>query len=200
MHLFGSQPPGPGAHGGTPWTTKAILLAPLPALLCLLFLLFLLPQIARGADPTLEAKVKAAYIYNFTKFIDWTPQEGRPASAPLRICIVGSDPIDTFLKEVAAREVKGRPLAVDDAGTDLTACEVLYVSRSEQERVDVILQPLQGRGVLTVSDIPDFVQHQGVIGFVTEGGKVRIEINLAAATKAGLKISAKLLEVARVFP
>lgn len=162
----------------------------------------LVPGICRAGAGDLEAKVKAAYIFNFTKFIDWPGEERVAGGEPIRICIVGNDPIRTLLGELSNREAKGRPLKVMRI-KDISAlppCHILFVSRSERPQLPLILERLQGMHVLTVSDMPQFAQQGGVISFVTENNRVKIEINQRAARQAGLKISAKLLEVAKVVP
>jgi len=149
----------------------------------------------------LEVKVKAAYIYNFIKFVDW-PGDNRAAERePIRICIVGSDPIRTTLGELSTREVKGRPLRIQRVRelSGIATCDLLFISRSEEQQLPVILQRLQEGRVLTVSDIPQFSQRGGMIGFVTERDRVKIEINQRAIRQSGLKVSAKLLEIARVI-
>jgi preprotein translocase subunit Sec61beta len=148
----------------------------------------------------LEAKVKAAYIYNFTKFIDWPGEEKVSAGEPIKICIIGSDPIRTTLGELANREAKGRPLKimrVKDASS-ISPCHLLFISRSEEPQLPLILQRLQGTRVLTVSDMPQFAQRGGMISFITEKERVKIEINPRVVRQSGLKVSAKLLEIARV--
>jgi len=158
----------------------------------------LLPLTAGASD--LETKIKTAYIYNFTKFIDWPADEGKSASEPFRICVIGSDPIRTTLGELTNREAKGRPIRVvrikDPSG--LSSCHLLYISRSEEAQLALILQRLQGTQVVTVSDIPQFAQRGGMISFVTDRDRVRVQINQRTAREVGVKLSAKLLEIARV--
>jgi hypothetical protein len=152
-----------------------------------------------AGDGGLEAKVKSAYILYFTKFIEW-PAADSGSGRTLKICLLGEDPIAERLRELSTREAKGQTLQVElhrQKTEALSSCHILFISRSEQDQLDAILQRFQGRNILTVSDIPHFTRHGGVIGFVTEDGKVQIEINLAAAREAGLKVSAKLMEVAR---
>lgn len=150
----------------------------------------------------LENKVKSAYIFNFTKFIDWPGETGAETAEPVRICFVGSDPLRTLLGELNNRQVKGRAIKIvrfKDVNT-ISACDLIYISRSEERQLPLILQRLQGMPVLTVSDIPQFSQKGGMIGFVTENERVKVEINQRNVRQAGLKVSAKLLEVARVIP
>ncbi|QOX78966.1 YfiR family protein [Trichlorobacter lovleyi] len=158
----------------------------------------LLPLTAGASD--LETKIKTAYIYNFTKFIDWPADEGKSTSEPFRICLIGSDPIRTTLGELTNREAKGRPIRVvrikEPSG--LSSCHLLYISRSEETQLALILQRLQGTQVVTVSDIPQFAQRGGMISFVTDKERVRVQINQRTAREVGVKLSAKLLEIARV--
>ncbi|WP_237754287.1 YfiR family protein [Geobacter sp. OR-1] len=147
----------------------------------------------------LEIKVKAAYIYNFTKFVDWSDDGGRE---PFRICVVGTDPIRTVLGELSNREVKGRPIRIQRV-KDLNAlpqCHLMFISRSEEQQLPFILQRLQGTQTLTVSDISQFSQKGGMVSFITEKDRVKIEISQRAVRQAGLKVSAKLFEIARVVP
>lgn len=162
----------------------------------------MVPGVCLATAGDLEAKVKAAYIYNFTKFIDWPGEEKVTSGEPIRICIVGNDPIRTLLGELSNREAKGRPLKIMHIRdiSVLPSCHILFVSRSERQQLPLILERLQGMPVLTVSDMPQFAHQGGVISFVTENNRVKIEINQRAARQARLKISAKLLEIAKVIP
>jgi len=146
----------------------------------------------------LENKVKAAYIYNFTKFVDW-PNEGAES---MSICYVGNDPMRTQLGELNNRQAKGRTIKIIRS-RDLSAiagCDMVFISQSEERQLGALLQHLQGKAVLTVSDIPQFTQKGGMVGFVMEQNRVKIEISQKAVRQGKLKISAKLLEVARVMP
>lgn len=157
---------------------------------------------ARAESPdTLRTKVKAAYLFNFIKFVDWPTRAAASGTKPIRICVVGTDPVTALLQQLAGRQVKGRPLAVEHRLPEengLDHCQVLFISQSEHQRLPQLLQHLPSTGVLTVSDIDQFCSHGGVIGFVLEEDRIKIEINLRTARKTHLKISAKLLEVARV--
>lgn len=179
-------------------------------LLSLIFVLFavcgafaaLQMQIRPAWAIDLETKVKVAYIYNFTKFIDWPGDDGAAESEPVNICVIGADPIRTMLGELTNREAKGRPIRIMRI-KDVEApspCRLLFISRSEEQQLPHILQRVQGTRILTISDIPRFAQRGGMIGFSTERERVKIEINQKATRQAGLKISAKLLEIARIVP
>jgi hypothetical protein len=147
--------------------------------------------------------VKAAYVYNFTKFVDWGPEEGASnPPPPITICVIGNDPVGSALDEVATLQAKGRPIKVlhVTGRENVPPCHILYVSSSEEPQLPRILSQVEKAAVLTVSDIPHFVEQGGMIGFVPERGRVRIEINLPRARAAGLTVSSKLLEIARNLP
>jgi len=157
-------------------------------------------QSSASCAADLETKVRVAYIYNFTKFIEWPENEWETGSEPVRICVVGSDPIRTTLGELSTRDVRGRPIRIvriRDAST-IPQCHLLFISRSEEARVETILRRLQGTSVVTISDIPRFAQRGGMIAFTTENNRVKIEINQRIIRQSGLKVSAKLLEIARI--
>jgi len=149
-----------------------------------------------------ETKIKVAYVYNFPKFVDWPGDDKNKPADPIRICVIGTDPIRTMLGELSIRYVEKRPIKVShvENADALSACHLLYVSRSEELLLPLLLQRNQGKPVLTVSDIPQFAQKGGMIGFVTEMDHVKIEINQGAVHQAGLKVRAKLLEIARIVP
>jgi hypothetical protein len=177
-----------------------------PVTLLLLGCLLALPNV--GAADTESAAVvpearivKAAYVYNFTKFVEWATEDGAAdRAATVVVCVVGTDPVGSALDEIAALQSKGRPILVRHlAGTEeIPACHILYIGRSEEERFARILAQVGKAGVLTVSDIPRFTEHGGMIGFVADRGRVRVEIDAVRIRAAGLRVSSKLLEVARV--
>ncbi|HMM33226.1 MAG TPA: YfiR family protein [Thermoanaerobaculia bacterium] len=155
---------------------------------------------ATAEDPGLETRVKAAYVYNFLTFVEREKPEPEPEGAPVRVCVLGDEALLAQLKGLSGRSVRGRPLEVlaePEAGPP-PSCRLLVIGRSEAARLPEILRTVSGTSVLTVSDIPRFSRRGGMIGFLTEGGRVRIEVNPDVAAAAGLRMSAKLLEVARV--
>lgn len=146
-----------------------------------------------GGDSDLEAKVKSAYVYHLTKFVDW------PALPPdtLRICVIGAEAVGNLLGELSNRQVRDHTLLVDhDVVPDPGRCQILYIGRSERRLAELLIR-VRGQSVLTVSDREDFTRNGGIVGFYQEGGKLKLEINPDAARAANLRISAKLLEVAR---
>jgi len=160
----------------------------------LILLLSMFPLSA--LDLSLEYQVKAAFLLNFTKFIEWPPDPADPA-APAAICILGEDPFGPALDQMVSGEtLQGRKLEVLRVHRPLpTSCKVLFIGRSEKDRA-AILQSL-GPGILTVSEGGGFLQAGGIVDFVVDSHRVRFDISQSAAAKEKLKISSKLLNVAR---
>lgn len=144
----------------------------------------------------LETKVKAAYLFHLIKFVDWP---SLPVGE-IRLCILGSDAVGSMLGELANRQVRERRLRVEvDNVADPAQCQVLFLGRDEKRLPD-LLRRLKGSSVLTVSDAEDFARRGGMVGFYAEAGKIMLEINAETARVANLRISSKLLELARTVP
>ncbi len=159
---------------------------------------FAAPPEGQAAGPPSEYQVKAAFLLNFTKFVEWLPAAFEDSRSPLAICVLGDDPFDGALDQLLEGEVvDGRQLVARRIRRppEPKACQVLFISRSEKD-VPVIIQGL-GPGVLTVSDRDGFLGEGGVIGFVVQGRHVRFDISQRAASGAQLTLSARLLSVAR---
>lgn len=152
---------------------------------------------AQQSSPT-EYEVKAAYLYNFGKFVGW-PAKARNADASFTICVLGQDPFGATLDATIADEnIADKKVAVKRVETpqDALTCRILFVSTSEEGRLKEVLTTLDGASVLTVSDMPQFTRRGGMIQFVVEANKVRFEVNLTNAEHAGLTLSSQLLKVA----
>ena len=161
-----------------------------------LFFLFLFVSVAAAAqDNNLEAKVKAAYLYHLTKFVDWPIF---PANE-FHICIFGSTAVGSMMSsDLSGRQVRDRPLKIEmDPVANLSACQVLFIGRGDK-RLPEVLRRVHGAAVLTVSDMDDFTRQGGIVGFYFEEGKIKLEINPEAARSANIRISAKLMELARI--
>ncbi len=163
---------------------------------------FRLPATGMALSPgtNLEAKVKAAYIFNFLTFVSWELDEKRTEAGTVKICVLGEDPVFDLLSELSRQQIRGHTLDVQSIRdvSNIANCHMLVIGRSESSQLQQVLASLQGKSILTVSDIPGFSHEGGVIGFVKEGGRIKLEINQRAAAQAKLKISAKLLELARI--
>lgn len=153
---------------------------------------------ANSAKPT-EYEVKGAYLYNFGKFVQWPRQARSANSNSFFICVLGRDPFGPAMDATLADEtLNGKNVVVrriSDA-SDGADCHVVFVSASEESRLKSILDVLDKQSVLTVSDIPQFADRGGMIQFVTAENRVRFEVNLEAAERAGLNLSSQLLKVA----
>ena len=183
-------PASPQKRGGP----SALLLCSFAALLCVV----MLPADGSAQDSAVsEYQVKAAYLYNFAKFVEWPAESFSSASAPFEICIFGRDPFGEILQNlIRGKQVNGRSFRIR-SGVAASSCHILFVSTSVTRQFETILQGLQGRSVLIVGESEGFVERGGMINFVLEGGRVLFEVNQKAAQRAGLKISAKLLSVAK---
>lgn len=147
-----------------------------------------------------EYEVKAAFVLNFLQFIEWPAGTSTNSGTPLVIGILGENPFGAALDETIKDEtVQGRPLKIKRArqASDLRDCQLVFVCRSEKNHLKDVLAALQGSGALTVSDIEQFSQHGGMIGLVNESGRIRFEINQESAEQGNVKISSKLLRLAR---
>jgi len=155
---------------------------------------------ASGGAPS-EHQVKAAFLYNFANFVEWPDGALGPAGAPLKVCVVGTDPFGLALDEAFRDQVvQGRRVQIARGGSlaAVGRCHILFLSQSEQGRWPDLLKELDGAPTLTVADGPPLVRQGGMVNFVIEAKRVRFEINRLAAEHAGLRISSKLLALARI--
>jgi hypothetical protein len=145
-----------------------------------------------------EYDVKAAYLYNFSRFVQW-PSAADTSAEPFAICVLGQDPFGPALYSTIAHEtVAGRNVVAKQISSphDALSCQVLFISASEDTRWKQILDNLGTASILTVSDLPRFTLRGGMVQFVLDGNKVRFEVNSAMAQRAGLTLSSELLKVA----
>ena len=168
------------------------------AMAAVVYLLFA-GSIALGQQKPSEYQVEAAYLYNFGRFVEWPAKGSSPQNSSFTICVLGDDPfghaLDATLagemignQKVTARRISSPQMAAD--------CQILFISSSEANRLNKIMEALDKNAVLTVSDIPQFSQRQGMIQFVSEENRIRFEVNLTATQRAGLTLSSELLKVA----
>jgi hypothetical protein len=148
-----------------------------------------------------EHEVKAAFIYNFAKFVEWPPEAFKSASDPVVICIVGEDPLRAAVEEaVKGKLMDGRGFTVHQlsGAQDPLRCHILFIGASERKRQKSILGELKGAQVLTVGETPGFLTDGGMVNFKLVSGKIRLEINPVAAEQKRLRISSKLLRLAEI--
>lgn len=146
-----------------------------------------------------EYQVKAAFLYNFAKFVKWPDRAFSGPDAPFVIGVLGEDPFGDALDTIKGKTVKGRTVLVKrlDGIRDGKSCHILFISSSESGRVKEILNSLIGSPVLLVGDMERVAQRGGMINFIIDRNKVSFEVNAEAARKAGLTISSQLLKLAR---
>jgi len=148
-----------------------------------------------------EYEIKAAFLYNFANFVEWPSKTPADASGILIIGIYGDDPFgETFEQTIAGKSVNRRKLEIKRFRSihEIKPCHILFVSSSEEGRFGRILDAVKDWHVLTVSESDSFIRSGGIINFIVEEKKVRFEISTENARKAGLKISSKLLKLAKV--
>jgi hypothetical protein len=148
-----------------------------------------------------EYQVKAAFLYNFAKFVEWPPQTFKSPTDPIAICILGPDPFGDALNEtIGGKVVAGRTFEVRKISNSQSVrnCPILFVRASEGKRFRAMLDSLKGSGVLSVGEAEGFATGGGVINFKLEHGSIRLEINVAAAEYAQVHVSSKLLSLAQV--
>jgi hypothetical protein len=157
----------------------------------------LLTLSSTAAEAPTESQIQAAFLLNFTKFIEWPAGSLGPSYSPFNICVMGSNPFGTTLDQVVAGEVVyGRKVAVQkiDRAPEAGFCQIVFTGTQDS---DAKLLARLGPGVLTVGVGQGFIRNGGMIGFVLENRRVSFEINRQAADSAGLVISSRLLAVAK---
>ena len=149
---------------------------------------------------TAEYEVKAAFLFNFAKFVDWPAQAFATPNASFTICLDG-DPFGGALDRIIQGEnLEGRALTVRrlNSGNDLAGCQIVYVAASQFRHVDEIVSGANNHPILTVGDTDNFIDRGGIIRFIKSGGRIHFQINPDAAGRAGLQLSSKLLRLAEI--
>jgi hypothetical protein len=157
--------------------------------------------VSRADGSLAEYQVKALFLLNFTKYVDWPPHAFAASNSPITIGIYGESKLGEALQRVVAgKSVGGRAIVIRQmlSTDDFSQCHILFISDSAASRISVILDKTSAWPILTVGEDAVFAQNGGIVNFVLKNGNVRLEIDLAAAKKAGLTISSRLLAVADV--
>lgn len=155
------------------------------------------PAALAGSAPE-EYQVKAAFLFNFVRFVEW-PANTLGAGDPLTLCVFGQDPFGTNLDQiVSGKTANGKPLVIRRISdpSALRGCQIVFLAASEMRRFDAMAGALADLSVLTVGEAKGFAERGGVINLVVQDEHVRFEINPAAAARARLRISSKLLQLA----
>ena len=156
---------------------------------------------AKAADnrPGPEYEIKAAFLFNFAKFVEWP---GLNESTTFNVCLVGEDPFGGHLESAfLGKSVHNLPVVIRRLGSQFAearSCQIVFVSTSERRRFKDVLSNLAGASVLTVSDCPSFPAAGGVVNFYLDDNRIRFEISPENAEKGRLRISSQLLRLARL--
>ena len=163
---------------------------------------------AQAVDPSdsSEYLIKAGFIYNFAKFVEWPSTAFSQPDSPITIGVLGTDPFGSVLdrlvedKKIGARGFVVKRYKWGKDLKDLKECKILFVSASEKAHIDEIVQAVKGLPILMVGETPGFAERGGIIRFTLEDNRVRFEINVDAAHQADLNISSRLLTLAKIIP
>ncbi|MGH9718250.1 MAG: YfiR family protein [Candidatus Acidiferrales bacterium] len=171
---------------------------------CLLCMLAAPCSRAQNSDSApSEYLIKAGFIYNFAKLMEWPAPVFTAPNSPIVIGVLGTDPFQGMLDNVLrGKQVNGRGFLVKHLkwGDDLKGCDILFVSSSEKAHFDDLFRLIRGLPILTIGDTPGFAERGGIINFVLEDDKVRFEIDVEAAKQANINISSRLLGLAKIVP
>ncbi len=170
----------------------------------LLFLTFLFvmaqPTLRTYAKESLEYRVKAAFLYNFTKFVKWPENAFANAASPIKICILGDSPFGSSLEAIENKTAGGRKFVIFETKSvdDIDDCHVLFISNGSEKEFFNSIERILEKNILTVADKQGLAQKGSVINFTVVNNKVQFEINTKSAERANLKISSQLLKIARI--
>ncbi len=172
---------------------------------CLIVLACLLAGVAvplrAQASAASEYQVKAAFLYNFARFVEWPAEVLPNSTASIVLCVYGEDPFGPALDEtVKGKSINNHDMAIHRAKStqELKGCQVVFIDGAESKRLPEILGALQGSSVLLVGESGGFAEQGGQIQFLLEDNKVDFSINVDAVERAHLKISSKLLALAKI--
>lgn len=153
-----------------------------------------------------EYKIKAAYLYNLIKFVNWPEENNDEAeqqqetAEDIKICVYGENPFGTYLNQLSERRAKNRDITVlyIDSPDAISNCQLLYVSRASKETA-TILTSIENTPILSIGETTDFTTRGGIVGLIIKNNNVQLQINLTQAKTVGFEISGNLLEIARII-
>ncbi len=147
-----------------------------------------------------EYLLKAAFLYNFARLIDWPENTFKHNSDPFRLCLIGNDPFGAALESLHNKKVRGHPLTIQRhlRLNNIDQCQMLFISRQEEEQIPTILKTINHAPTLTISEVPLFAEKSGHIRFFLNNNKLSLEVNLNAINQSGLKISSRILSLAKI--
>lgn len=172
----------------------------LPRLAAVLCILWTGPLLLHGQTAS-DRQVKAAYLYNFAKFVEWPEHAFASSTAAIHLCIWNDRRFEADVRQIVnGKLLAGRSIEVVGCQSidQLRSCHILFIGSSDERETRRILEVLREASVLTVGDMKGFIANGGIINFVPQGDRVQFEVNHKSATRAGLRISSRLLGVAKL--
>lgn len=179
------------AHRRTAWRWVSAMFGVLACLIAM--------ESFASAEQRTEYEVKAAFIYNFARFVEWPATAFERPDAPIVICVLGEDPFGHILDDTVRGKMVGqRPLSIRriDVAAKAQGCHIVFISRSEHDRLAHVLAAFRDKPVMTIADIEGATQRGAVLNFILENGHVRFAINANSARRAGLNLSSQLVKLA----
>lgn len=155
---------------------------------------------ALGNSVTTEDKIKAAFVFNFIKFVSWPDKTFDSADAPIQLCVWGTNALEGALESLRSKTAKNRKIQVlytQKAG-DALGCHLLFIARHNATTLRDIIDQTSEKNILTISDIKGFAQSGGIIGLFRSEDQMRFAINVDAARRSGLRITSQLLKLAKI--
>lgn len=187
--------PAKGSGWGRPRATALLAL-----LACAILLIVPSQACAQGNDEA-EYRVKLAFLYNFTQFVQWPPEAFSSPGSTLTICVAGQDPFKGEIEQsLRGRTAGGHPIQIRKLKPDdeVKTCQILFVRSSEMKTAVKLISGLKGSSTLTIGETAGFAAQGGLINLIRDQNKLHFEVNLGAAAQTHLKISSKLLALARI--
>lgn len=160
--------------------------------------LLLLCNAAWAEEISREYRIKAAYLYNLSKFITWPEEEKLSKTVPITLCIFGYNPFENYLDKLREHPVRGRPIDIRylNEKQPVDDCQLLFISQHNTSAPKLLAAAAPYPPTLTVSDNQDFLNRGGMVALISINNNIQLDINLTRAKQAGLTFSANLLEVA----
>lgn len=154
-----------------------------------------------GHSASREATIKAAFVYNFIKFVEWPDTAFKNSKIPITLCVWGNSALDGGLDSLSKKTAKNREIQIlhTQKMRDLSRCHVLFVNKVDRQSLKNIVRQAARTNILTISDREDFAQSGGIIGLFRAGERMRFTINLEAAKGSGLQISSQLLRLGKII-
>ena len=198
-HDYGTDPFLSTPVGHVTWCRPSLLLR--FALAAIAWLLLAATGLHAQQPKPSEYQVKAAYLYNFTKYVEWPPDAFHSADDPTVICVIGDDRTGKILEQVTVgKKANGRRVEARNphSANEFRACQVLFIGFADKDRIAGILRNLRDSNVLVVGQTGEFLSLGGMINLVQKNGAIELEIDTRATDAAGLKVSSRLLVVSRI--